>query len=62
VARAVKAKVAKEKVARVKVARVKVARVKVFLPLLPPMPRKQHLLKPPLKGFVSMQTGIMWGY
>jgi hypothetical protein len=55
VARAVKAEVAKArvarvKVARVKVARVKVARVKVFLPLLPPMPRKHHLLKPPPKG------------
>jgi hypothetical protein len=50
VARAVKAEVAKARVARVKVARVKVARVKVFLPLLPPMPRKHHLLKPPPKG------------
>jgi hypothetical protein len=45
VARAVKAEVAKARVAR-----VKVARVKVFLPLLPPMPRKHHLLKPPPKG------------
>jgi hypothetical protein len=45
VARAVKAEVGKARVAR-----VKVARVKVFLPLLPPMPRKHHLLKPPPKG------------
>jgi hypothetical protein len=45
VARAVKAEVGKARVAR-----VKVARVKVFLRLLPPMPRKHHLLKPPQKG------------